>query len=311
MRSVGTLGDLLASRRQRRFVGRGIRGRAVPDLRWSRPNRRSRVLHIHGPPGIGKTRLLDVYAALAADAGATVVRLDGRELAPVAAGRAERLGGGARRARRATVPSPGRPTAADWWSCATPIERLAPLDDWVRTRPAAAPAGHRPHGRRRTGSTGFGLARRPGLAGAVAGGVAAQPEPGRQPPVPARLWRRPGPSRSAGRAGPWPPAGAVAAGRCVRSWRRGGGRSADSRSGGHPAPTVRRDRPQRSASPGPGGVRGRPGDHRGAVAGGARAGGRARAVLLAARAVVRGVGAGGCVPARSGPRRPGGRSSLA
>ena len=190
-------------------------------------------------------------------------------------------------------------------------ERLAPLDDWVRTRAAAAPAGHRPDGGRRTGSTGSGLARRPGLAGAVAGGVAAQPEPGGQPPVPARLWRRPCPPRPAGRAGPWPPAGAVAAGRCGRSRRRGGRRSADPGSGRHPAATVRRDRPQRAASPRPGGVRARQGDHRGAVAGGARGGGRARAVHLAAGAVVRGVGAGGCVPARSGPRRPGGRSALA
>jgi hypothetical protein len=40
------------------------------------------LLHIHGPPGIGKTRLLDVFAGLAADAGASVVRLDGRDLLP-------------------------------------------------------------------------------------------------------------------------------------------------------------------------------------------------------------------------------------
>ena len=53
------------------------------------------------------------------------------------------------------------------------------------------------------------------------------------------------------------------------------------------------------------------GDHRGAVAGGARAGGCPRAVHLAAGAVLRGVGAGGGVPARPGPRRPGGRPALA
>ena len=77
--------------------------------------------------------MLDVYAGLAADAGATVVRLDGRDLAPVAAGRASGVGE-VLEVPEGRVPSPGRPTAADWWSCSTPIERLAPLDDWVRTR---------------------------------------------------------------------------------------------------------------------------------------------------------------------------------
>ena len=42
------------------------------------------LLHLHGPPGIGKTSLLEVFAGLAADAGATVVRLDGRDLVPSA-----------------------------------------------------------------------------------------------------------------------------------------------------------------------------------------------------------------------------------
>ena len=177
------------------------------------------LLHLHGPPGIGKTSLLDVYAGLAADAGATVVRLDGRDLLPSPPAVLEVLG------EVLEVPDgegaiAGPPDGGRLVVLFDTYERLAPLDDWVRTLllprlPATAVtvvAGR--------GAAGFGLARRPGVARAVAGGVAAQPEPGGQPPVPARLWRRTGPSRSADRAGARPPAGTVAVGRCGRSRRR-------------------------------------------------------------------------------------------
>jgi hypothetical protein len=81
MGSAGTVGDLLASRRRRRFVGRASEielFRAALDS--AEPP--FSVLHVHGPPGIGKTSLLDVLAGLSADAGASVVRLDGRDLVP-------------------------------------------------------------------------------------------------------------------------------------------------------------------------------------------------------------------------------------
>ena len=219
MRSAGTLGDLLASRRRRRFVGRASEVELF-RVALESPEPPFLLLHLHGPPGIGKTSLLDVYAGLAADAGATRGPSGRARPRPVAAGRAAGPGGGARGARRGRTPSPDRPAAVVWWSCSTP------MSGWRRWTTGSArvllprlPANAVTvfAGRERTGP---GLARRPGVARAVAGGVAAQPEPGRQPPVPARLWRRPGPSRSAGRAGPWPPAGAVAAGRCVRSGRR-------------------------------------------------------------------------------------------
>src|SRR4030095_14994233 len=79
--SAGTLGDLLLSRRRRRFVGRASEielfraalDSAAPPLSG---------LHLHRPPGIGKTSLLDVLAGLSADMGASVVRLDGRDLVP-------------------------------------------------------------------------------------------------------------------------------------------------------------------------------------------------------------------------------------
>ena len=75
------------------------------------------------------------------------------------------------------------------------------------------------------------------------------------------------------------------------------------------ARAVRRRRPLAAAPGGPGGVRPRPRDHRVAAAGRPRRPGGRGAVLLAARAVVRGGGHRGVVPARPGPRRPGRRSS--
>ena len=91
------------------------------------------LLHIYGPPGIGKTTLLDVFAGLAAEAGATVVRLDGRELLPSPQAVLEALGEvldvpsgeGA-----ITGPSDGGRLVVLWDS----YERLGRLDDWVRTR---------------------------------------------------------------------------------------------------------------------------------------------------------------------------------
>jgi hypothetical protein len=59
MRSAGTLGDMLMARRRRRFVGR------ASEIELFRAALDSieppfSVLHVHGPPGMGKTRLLDV-----------------------------------------------------------------------------------------------------------------------------------------------------------------------------------------------------------------------------------------------------------
>ena len=91
------------------------------------------LLHLYGPPGIGKTTLLDVYADLAAEAGATVVRLDGRELLPAPHAVLEALG------EVLDVPSADGAIAGPSDGgrlvvlCDT-YERLGRLDDWVRTR---------------------------------------------------------------------------------------------------------------------------------------------------------------------------------
>jgi hypothetical protein len=131
MRSAGTLGDLLASRRRRRFVGRASEIEPVRVALESAEPPFS-TLHIHGPAGIGKTRLLDVLAGLAADAGASVVRLDGRDLVPSPAAILEAL--------RGALEVPEGKGAILGPSATTRVvllldtyEQLAPLDDWVRT----------------------------------------------------------------------------------------------------------------------------------------------------------------------------------
>jgi hypothetical protein len=120
MGSAGTLGDLLASRGRRRFVGRASEVELF-RVALESPDPPFVLLHIHGPPGIGKTRLLDVYAGLAADAGARVVRLDGRDLLPSPPAVLQALEAGLSGGGRLVV-------------LLDTYERLASLDDWVRTR---------------------------------------------------------------------------------------------------------------------------------------------------------------------------------
>ncbi len=132
MRFPGTLGDLLASRRQRRFVGRASEVELF-RVALDSPEPVFRVLHVYGPPGIGKTSLLDVCAGLSADAGARVVRLDGRDLDPSPAALLQALG------LVIEVPEgegaiAGPPDDGRVVVLLDSYERLAPVDDWVRTR---------------------------------------------------------------------------------------------------------------------------------------------------------------------------------
>ena len=129
--SVGTLGDLLASRRRRRFVGRTSEVELF-RLALESPDPPFLLLHIHGPPGIGKTSLLDVLAGLAADAGARVVRLDGRDLAPSPSAVLQALGA-------VDVPEgeeaiAGLSDSGRLVVLVDTYERLGPLDDWMRNR---------------------------------------------------------------------------------------------------------------------------------------------------------------------------------
>jgi hypothetical protein len=71
MGSSGTLGGLLAYRRWRRFVGPASKIELVRAALGSAESSCS-ILHLHRPGGMGKTRLLDGLAGLAADTGASV-----------------------------------------------------------------------------------------------------------------------------------------------------------------------------------------------------------------------------------------------
>ncbi|HZD68280.1 MAG TPA: ATP-binding protein [Actinomycetes bacterium] len=132
MRSAATLGDLLASRWRRRFVGRASEIELFQAALHSADPLFS-LLHVHGPAGIGKTSLLDVLAGLAAEAGASVVRLDGRDLSPSPAAVLGALRGSLH------VPDGeaaimGPPDTDRLVVLLDTYERLGPVDDWLRTR---------------------------------------------------------------------------------------------------------------------------------------------------------------------------------
>jgi hypothetical protein len=128
--SASTLGDLLAYRRRRRFVGRTSEVELF-RVALESPEPQFLLLYLHGPPGIGKTTLLDAYTEIAAEVGASVVRLDGRDLvsSPQAVLQAlevpDVLEGdstiaGLSRDRRTVI-------------MFDTYERLASLDEWIRT----------------------------------------------------------------------------------------------------------------------------------------------------------------------------------
>jgi hypothetical protein len=128
--SASTLGELLASHRRRRFVGRTSEVELFRAALES-PEPQFLLLHIHGPPGIGKTRLLDVYAELASDAGAKVIRLDGGGLVPSPSAVLQALGVlevPDAESHIARLSDDGRLVIMF-----DTYERLRPLDEWVRS----------------------------------------------------------------------------------------------------------------------------------------------------------------------------------
>jgi hypothetical protein len=128
--SVDNVGDLLASRRRHRFVGRASEVELF-RVALESPEPPFLVLHIHGPPGIGKTSLLDVCAELAADAGARVIRLDGHDLVPSPPAVLDALGvlkAPEGESHLATLSDQGRLVIMF-----DTYERLGQLDEWVRT----------------------------------------------------------------------------------------------------------------------------------------------------------------------------------
>ena len=125
------LGELLRSRRLERFVGRSAEIEIFRKALDTTAEGPFSVLHIHGPGGIGKSSLIDVFAACAGQQQAHVVRLDGRDL-PVSV---EAVLDALRSSL--DVPDGDGPIASAGGRIVLLIdayEHLAPLDDWLRTR---------------------------------------------------------------------------------------------------------------------------------------------------------------------------------
>jgi len=128
-----TLGEVLAAHRRRRLVGRSAEIELVRAAVEDAGDSPLSVLHLHGPGGVGKTTLLDAFADVAVEAGATAVRLDGRDLYPWPVGVTEAVG------HVLEVPADNEPIRlrsgdARLVLLVDSYERLAPLDDWLRTR---------------------------------------------------------------------------------------------------------------------------------------------------------------------------------
>ncbi|MFD4404058.1 ATP-binding protein [Nocardia sp. NPDC058499] len=128
MAAERSLGELLAERRRHRFVGRTAElALARETLECDEPL--LSVLYLHGPGGIGKSSLLDIIAESAAATGATIVRIDGRELTPTPADLLDAL------AASVDVAGTGRITAPNRLVLLIDTyERMAPLDGWLRRR---------------------------------------------------------------------------------------------------------------------------------------------------------------------------------
>ena len=124
-----TIGEVLSAKRQRRFVGRRAELELLRASVAAGPSDVS-VMHVHGPGGIGKTSLLEAFAGVAAAEGATVVRLDARELVASPSTMLD--------AMRTTVEVPDEgpveTTNGPLVVLMDTYERFAPIDDWVRER---------------------------------------------------------------------------------------------------------------------------------------------------------------------------------
>lgn len=116
-RSTDSVGDRLAARSRRLFVGRTAELELVRAALGA-PESPFAVLHVHGPGGVGKTRLLDAIADIVADSGRTAVRIDGRNCSDADSMRSlVDIGSDDRRV-----------------ILLDSYERLRPLDNWVRTQ---------------------------------------------------------------------------------------------------------------------------------------------------------------------------------
>lgn len=128
---AGTLGGLLEARRRQQFVGR-VAELDLFRIALDADDLGFKVLFVYGPGGVGKSTLLDEYAAVAADAGACVVRVDGRDVESTPDGVLEAVAG------VLNVPADGGPVQPPFGERVVLLvdgyERLGPVEGWLCDR---------------------------------------------------------------------------------------------------------------------------------------------------------------------------------
>ena len=121
-RPSGTLGAVLSSQRRRAFVGRASEIELFEAALEAEGGPTFSILYLHGPGGVGKSSLLEVFAEVARSNGANVVPVDGRSTVPTPAALVQSL--------EAVL---DRPSESPVVVLIDAYERLAPLDAWMRT----------------------------------------------------------------------------------------------------------------------------------------------------------------------------------
>jgi hypothetical protein len=125
---VERIAQRLAARRRQEFVGRG------PELALLEALLRGDdggVLFVSGPGGVGKTTLLDRFALMGAEADRCVVRIDGRDVAPVGAALVAEIATQAGSAQ-AAEPLEALGEVTGLLLLLDTTERLTALDRWIR-----------------------------------------------------------------------------------------------------------------------------------------------------------------------------------
>ena len=244
------------------------------------------VLHVHGPGGVGKTSLLQALGAIAAGAGATVARLDGRDLDPSPVGVLEAL------AETLAIPTGDGPIGLPEGGgrlvlLVDAYEHMTALDHWFRARliprlPASAIvviAGRDAPTRAWRGDPAWGaLLRVVSLRNL---------DPGRQPGLPPSEQASTGTCTSGSCASP---TGIRSVWRCWPTWSPGAVRWSPTCCPSDLVDVLLRavcgDGARQSAPSRAGGLCGGPLHHRGAAARCARGGRRTRRVQMAAGSVL-------------------------
>src|SRR5262245_52548800 len=125
----GTMAQRLAQQRRREIVGRADEINLLRDILEGR--RDGGVLFVSGTGGVGKTTLLGRYADLGRELGRVVVRIDARELPPIASAYLAEIAAQSG-CDPAADPSDAIGEVSRLLLLLDTTERLTPLDRWLR-----------------------------------------------------------------------------------------------------------------------------------------------------------------------------------